>query len=395
MTGWPQVPIASLCTRVTSGGTPSRKVPSYFCDTLGHPWVKSAELRDGLVFTTDELISDEGLKNSSAKYLPTGTVLIAMYGANVGQLGQLAIDATVNQAICGLVVNEKVANARYVFFALMDQRKALVAQAKGAAQQNISAGLIKAFTIPFPPIDTQNRIAAILGAYDDLIEVNRRRVAVLEEMARGLFEEWFVRFRFPGHEGLAKKDTPEGVLPEGWSYATLGDFLTLQRGFDLPATQRTTGPYPVISASGVHGDHVESKVAGPGVVTGRSGTIGQVHLIMSDFWPLNTTLYLKEIKVAGPAFCKLLLQHLDLAKHASGSAVPTLNRNHVHGIPLPVPPLGLLERLEANLMDKFRAAHVIERQSEVLAASRDLLLPRLISGQLSIEAAERELEDAA
>jgi type I restriction enzyme S subunit len=236
-------------------------------------------------------------------------------------------------------------------------------------------------------IQLQRRIASILGAYDDLIEVNRRRVKLLEEMARGLFDEWFVRFRFPGHETVPLIETEIGPVPKGWPIATLGDFLTLQRGFDLPASLRQEGAIPVISASGFHGSHSESKVTAPGVVTGRSGTIGQVHLVMKDFWPLNTTLYVKDFKKAGPAFAKLLLENLDLKRHAAGAAVPSLNRNHIHCLKLPMPPDELLDRFEKLAMSNMKAADNFVKQSEKLAASRDLLLPRLISGQLSVEAA--------
>lgn len=265
----------------------------------------------------------------------------------------------------------------------------------GAAVPSLTRDHFYSLEVSLPPLATQRRIAAILGAYDDLIEVNRRRVAVLEEMAQGLFEEWFVRFRFPGHEDVPVVDTPDGLLPEGWEYAPLQDFLVLQRGFDLPKSKRADGEVPVFSASGHHGDHNEYKVSGPGVVTGRSGTIGQVHLVWNDFWPLNTTLYVREFKRAGPAYSFLLLRLMDLEKHASGAAVPTLNRNHVNGISLPAPPPKLAEKFEAIAMEKFRMIRNLQLQNENLAASRDLLSPRLLSGQLSVEAAERQLEDAA
>ena len=136
MTQWRQVTIAELCARVTSGGTPSRKRPDYYTDAAdGIPWVKSQELLDGAVRSTSEHISESGLQGSSAKLLPAGTVLMAMYGANVGQLGYLGIEATVNQAICAMVTDPEVTDSRYLFYALSEAREGLVAQAHGAAQQ--------------------------------------------------------------------------------------------------------------------------------------------------------------------------------------------------------------------------------------------------------------------
>lgn len=275
-----------------------------------------------------------------------------------------------------------------------EYREYLRSTATGSTVKHTSPTRIYDFAVSLPPIETQRRIAGILGAYDDLIQVNRRRITVLEEMARGLFTEWFVRLRFPGHEDVAIEDTPDGPLPVGWSWGTLGDFLTLQRGFDLPSAQRVDGAFPIVSASGVSGSHAESRVSGPGVATGRSGTIGQVHLVMGDFWPLNTALYVKAFKKAGPAYATLLLRHVNLSTYSTGSAVPTLNRNHVHGVKLVIAPSPLLTRFEQIAMTNFKAAAVIRHESETLAAARDLLLPRLISGQLSVAQAEQELKAA-
>jgi type I restriction enzyme S subunit len=265
----------------------------------------------------------------------------------------------------------------------------------GVAQQHFNVRVAQALEIPVPPLSVQDRIASILGTYDDLIEINRRRIGLLEEMARRLFEKWFVRFQFPEHGGLAIVDTSNGPLPEGWHFRPLEEMLVLQRGFDLPASVREPGPFPVIAATGVHGTHAEARVKGPGLVTGRSGTIGTVLLVHEDHWPLNTTLFVKEFRQASPAYGLHLLRRLGLKKRSGGAAVPTLNRNHLHALPVACAPSELIARYEEIAMRKLKTMRVFERQQTVLASSRDLLLPRLISGELSVSAAERELETAA
>lgn len=359
-----------------------------------HPFVQTGDIKAaGLrLYDFEQTYSDAGLAQS--RLWPVGTLCITI-AANIGDTTILGVPACFPDSIVGFTANTEAADTVYVKYLLDVTKQRFASISRGATQDNLSLGKLLSQPLLVPPLETQQRVASILGAYDNLIEVNRRRVAILETMARGLFEEWFVRFRFPGHERVPLVETPGGLLPEGWSAQTLGDFLTLQRGFDLPATQRTEGPYPVISASGIHGRHFEGKVRAPGVVTGRSGTIGQVHLIMEDFWPLNTTLYVREIKKAGPAHATLLLQHFDLAQHSGGSAVPSLNRNHVHGVRVVAAPDDILARFEEIAMSCFKSVDVIKRQSAALASSRDLLLPRLISGQLSVQAAERELEEAA
>jgi type I restriction enzyme S subunit len=122
-----------------------------------------------------------------------------------------------------------------------------------------------------------------------------------------------------------------------WINTTLGSVLTLQRGFDLPETDRRPGSYLVIASTGVAGTHEEAKVLGPGVVIGRSGSLGGGQFIQSDFWPLNTTLWVKDFKGNDVRFCYYLLKSLDLANFNAGSGVPTLNRNHIHPLHVYVP----------------------------------------------------------
>ncbi|MCY4465808.1 MAG: restriction endonuclease subunit S [Chloroflexi bacterium] len=124
-----------------------------------------------------------------------------------------------------------------------------------------------------------------------------------------------------------------------WRDCTLGDVVTLQRGFDLPKSKRQAGEFPIIASTGIVGTHDECHVRGPGVVIGRSGSIGGGQFIKSDFWPLNTTLWVKDFHGNDKYYCYLLLKSLDLARFNAGSGVPTLNRNHIHPLPVSLPPL--------------------------------------------------------
>ncbi len=124
-----------------------------------------------------------------------------------------------------------------------------------------------------------------------------------------------------------------------WNRATLGDLLTLQRGLDLPTQDRKNGAFPVVASTGIVGYHSEGPVKGPGVVIGRSGSIGGGQYIDSDFWPLNTTLWVKDFKGNDPRFCYYLLKSMDFDSLNAGSGVPTLNRNHLHPLPVEIPPI--------------------------------------------------------
>ena len=173
------------------------------------------------------------------------------------------------------------------------------------------------------------------------------------------------------------------------------DLFVLQRGFDLPASERTEGEYPLIAASGPNGTHNKAMVKGPGVVTGRSGVLGKVFFTLEDFWPLNTTLWIKEFKRATPCYALEVLKRLDMLSFNAGSAVPSLNRNHIHGLPYLLPPSELIERFEATAMSLHRKMHENNKQAESLVNLRDTLLPRLISGQLRLPEAEAALAEVA
>lgn len=172
--------VDDVCLRVTSGGTPSRRVSEYFDGTI--PWLKTQELRDGWVYETEEYISQTAVENSSAKLLPTNTVMMAMYGATVGKLAILGTEMTCNQAACAMIVDTNKADYRYLYYVLLNDRSRIVDRANGAAQQNLSARTIKALEYNFPAIEEQRAIAATLGALDDKIESNQQAIASIYDL---------------------------------------------------------------------------------------------------------------------------------------------------------------------------------------------------------------------
>ncbi len=242
----------------------------------------------------------------------------------------------------------------------------------GATVDRIPLTTFPDFPVRIPPLPVQQRIADILSAYDELIENSQRRIRILESMARALYREWFV-------------NAPE-VLQ--WPKKNLGDFITLKRGYDLPDRLRRPGSVPVVSSSGVTGNHDERKVTGPGLVTGRYGTLGDVHLVWDDFWPLNTSLYVADFRNTPLLYAYWLLQ--DILKNQSGSAaaVPGLNRNHLHQLMIPAPPQESMQRFQLVVEPMAVEARALQRQIQNLRRTRDLLLPRLLSGQIDLVDAE-------
>jgi type I restriction enzyme, S subunit len=256
----------------------------------------------------------------------------------------------------------------------------------GSSQSALTIVLLKGMEMQLPPLPVQRRIAGVLSAYDELIKNSQRRIRILEAMARALYRQWFVQFRFPGHEKLPRVASPLGDIPQGWEVGRLDDVLVLQRGFDLPKADRIEGTVPIYAATGVTGFHNEAKVKAPGVVTGRSGTIGNVLYVQEDFWPLNTALWVKEFPKAEPLYAYFVLSSLDLKQFNSGAAVPTLNRNDIHGFNILIPPRPLQTRFQEIASAMLRQIRTLELQIQNLRRTRDLLLPRVLSGQVPIVA---------
>jgi type I restriction enzyme, S subunit len=203
---------------------------------------------------------------------------------------------------------------------------------------------------------------------------------LLEEAARMLYREWFVHFRFPGHEHVKITDG----LPEGWERRRLGDLLILKRGYDLPEARRVQGPIPVVSSSGITGRHNEKKADGPGIVTGRYGTLGEVYLVEEDFWPLNTALYVLDKKNNPPLFLLHILRQTLAAIQSDKAAIPGVNRNVLHENKMIAPPPRLRILFDDTVGSNYRMAHILRETNSRLAEARDLLLPRLMNGDIAV-----------
>jgi type I restriction enzyme S subunit len=256
--------------------------------------------------------------------------------------------------------------------------------------------------------EDRERAIGICDAIEDRIELNRRMNETLEAMARAIFKDWFVDFgptraKMEGREAYLAPDIwslfPDRLddegKPEGWVGGHMSDLFVLQRGFDLPSHERVPGPYPVMAASGPNGFHNEYMVRAPGVTTGRSGVLGNVFYIQDDFWPLNTSLWIKEFRRATPSYAYFYLSTLDLESFNAGSAVPTLNRNHIHALPTVIPPTAIVSKFEKITVPLMQRQKCNAEEVVTLAATRDLLLPKLMSGELRIRDAEQIAGEAA
>lgn len=174
-----------------SGGTPSREQSARYYEGGTIPWVKSGELRETIITDTEEHVTEAALKESSAKLVPSGAILLAMYGATVGRVGILGVEASTNQAVCHIIPDPKLADVRYVFHALRAQVAQLIRRGVGGAQPNISQGIVKELAVPLPKVPEQRRIAQILDVAEAL-RVNRRTaLAQFDGLTHSIFLDLF------------------------------------------------------------------------------------------------------------------------------------------------------------------------------------------------------------
>jgi type I restriction enzyme S subunit len=230
------------------------------------------------------------------------------------------------------------------------------------------------FSLVIPPIEEQKRIVQILDkAFEGIAqaEANTRRNLI---NARELFDSYL-------NQVFTKHD-------QNWTQEPLGKVCTLQRGYDLPQRLRVEGKFPLVSSSGIIDSHQEAKVKAPGVVTGRSGSIGSLFYVKENFWPLNTVLYVKDFHENDPEFIFYLLKHFNLGKYASGAGVPTLNRNHVHSVLVKKPIFieeqkNLVKSLNKLQEYQKRLETIYQRKLEAIAELKQSILEKAFTGQLS------------
>ena len=187
---WKECYLADFC-RIGTGGTPPRSNLQRFYEEGKIPWVKSGELRESVINKTEEYITEAALHETNAKLVPAGALLLAMYGATVGRLGILGVEATTNQAVCHIIPDAKAADTRFVFHALSNQVPNLVARSVGGAQPNISQGIIKNLKLALPPLAEQRRIAEVLDKAEALRAKRRAALAQLDSLTQSLFLDLF------------------------------------------------------------------------------------------------------------------------------------------------------------------------------------------------------------
>ncbi|HGN9417684.1 TPA: restriction endonuclease subunit S, partial [Klebsiella pneumoniae] len=294
----------------------------------------------------------------------------------------------------------------------------------GATRNALTKGMIEDLQVPKPPLHAQKSIANVLDSFDKKIESNNKINQTLEQISQTLFKSWFVDFdpvidnaldagnsipeALQSRAELRQKvrnsadfkplpadirtlfpaefeETELGWVPKGWVTNRLENILELAYGKALKKTERTNGDYPVYGSGGVDGTHNEYLVKGPGIIVGRKGTVGSLHWENKNFYPIDTVFFVKPKEYYSLVYCYQLLKTLGLENMNTDAAVPGLNRNNAYRLEVVTPTQSIITKFTniiQTIQHKMDSNH---NKTENLTALRDTLLPKLISGELSLE----------
>jgi len=291
-----------------------------------------------------------------------------------------------SQRLFAIRANKSKINPKllYYYFNTNLGKHELQSRATGTTVGGIRQTALNKVIVHYPKgIKTQARIASVITTYDDLIENNEKRIKILEEMAQRLYTEWFVKFKFPGHEKvkMVESGTEYGKIPEGWEVRRLGEDIELAYGKALKEEDRIPGNVLVCGSGGIVGTHNKKFVSGPGIVIGRKGNAGSVFWVNDDFYPIDTAFFVKTNLSLVFAFYLLKAQNYVLGD----AAVPGLNREQTYRNQILVPLSGLIDRFaqKAELIRNLIAK--ISDKNKNLIKTRDLLIPQLVTGKRGVK----------
>jgi len=368
-----------------------------------YPFVQTGDVKHAGLYLTEytQTYSEEGLAQS--RIWPTGTLCITI-AANIADTAILGFDACFPDSVIGFIPDDKKADARfikYLFDALLQRKYKQFTQ--GAAQDNLSQAKLLSLKFPIPGIIEQKQIADVISTYDDLIENNRRRIQLLEQAARLLYKEWFVHLRFPGHEHTKIID---GV-PEGWEKRTYADLFEFLGGFAFKSkTYLTDGRYGVVTIKNVHNarfvpecparldvppektkDHCLLKTGD--ILLSLTGNVGRACIVYGDDYLLNQRV----AKVVGRSGIPASFVYWTFSNDATQRELENLAYGVAQLNLSPVklgereflePPKMILNLFAGTAAPIFSQICSLNLQNKQLAKVRDLLLPKLMNGEVAI-----------
>ncbi len=397
---WNTIKVKDL-GKVITGKTPPTKNPENFRGD--YLFIKPPDLSESFrsVYSTETTISEIGLRTLSGKLLPSRTVCVVCIGTIGKKIGFTTRPSVTNQQINAVIPDKSKYSPEFVYYLLKYNLPKLKQIDAGSAsgRENVNKTSFEGIEVNVPPLPTQKYIANILSAYDDLIENNRRRIQILEEMARNLYREWFVKFRFPIYrpdgtvEHIHDPETDPmveselGLIPEGWVVDNIDKCFTIKKGKNITKKTIVEGTVPVV-AGGIQPAyyHNTANTIGPVITISASGAnSGFVNLYFENIWASDCS-YIDSSMTEFIFFTNLLLinKQVEITHLQHGAAQPHVYPRDIVTVRSVHSPSELRRKFEKIITPLFKEIGVLKKKNVNLTQTRDLLLPRLISGKLDI-----------
>ncbi len=391
---WGQFRIGDL-GRVVTGTTPPRELFGG-----GYPFLTPSDMSYGQrTVATERYISALGTGAFETRMLPVGAIAFVCIGATIGKMCVTAAPTLSNQQINALIVDDGSFDRDFVYYALAGQRGEIRSIATGAATPIINKSTFSNVTVRVPVCEVQQTIGASLRALDDLIENNRLRIEILEEMARLLYREWFVHFRYPGHEDVELVDSELGPIPQGWEISTFSDIVTEIKTSvaedEIPAGSPIVGLEHLPRRSTTLVDWDVARDVGSRRKLFEEGDIlfGKIrpyfHKVVDapiGGYSSTDAIVFRPTEYAERALCVASSDEFvaTAVGTSNGTKMPRANTSLLLGYRLPEPPTDIAKEFEALTSPMSMLRWNLSRQNQILRETRDLLLPRLVSGELDV-----------
>lgn len=354
-----------------------------------YPFVQTGDVKHAGLYITNytQTYSEAGLEQS--KLWPKGTLCITI-AANIADTAILDIDACFPDSVIGFIPDPTQSDARFIKYLFDATIKVRAKQfSQGATQDNLSQEKLLSLDFDIPSVGEQTRIADILAAYDNLIEINYRRVALLEDSVRLVYREWFVHLRFPGYEHSSIVD---GV-PQGWFMSTFGtvasNFDRKRKPLSIMEREQREGEFPYHGAAGILSYIDGFLFDGRYLLIGEDGTVQttagnpMLQYVEGRFWVSNHA-HVIQGDVVSTEFLYCLLADYPIQSHVTGVAQPKITQANLNRIPVLVPTTSLQGTFREFAAPIFDLRFSLQAQNQKLRTARDLLLPRLMSGEIAL-----------
>ncbi len=407
MATWTKQSLFKLGT-VARGKSKHRPRNDSFLYGGDYPFIQTSDIKHSNFYVTkhEQTYNETGLKQS--KLWPAETLCITI-AANIAENAILSYPACFPDSVVGFIADSKKSNVKFVKYALDHAKKSFQKTAKGTAQDNLSLNKIKTITLNVPEVKEQDKIAEVLSAYDDLIENNEKRIRILEEMAQRLYNEWFVKFKFPGHEKVKMVDSGKecGMIPEGWSIGSIGEIANVISGFPFKgSTYKKIGKYKIVTIKNVHDgkfvlnfdsfiDELPAKLPAAcvlkngDILLSLTGNVGRICLVYGLDHVLNQRVAkLDLVNKNNREFTYLLFRQKKfqqkLEAMSNGAAQQNLSPVQVKNIKIIIPNSVILDEFSGLFGKYFDMIISLQEKNQNLAKTRDLLISQLVTGKREI-----------